>query len=85
MASKYREITIRISNDELNKMEDYLVCKLSKLKKETYRKKCIQIWRRLVKEWDSNSKTFCTCENPEFVKDRFLKIVFCNKCAKNKE
>lgn len=54
MASKYRKITISISNDELNILEDYLVCKLSKNDKEKYRKKCIKIWGRLVKEWNSN-------------------------------
>jgi hypothetical protein len=57
MASKYRKITISISNDELNMMEDFLVCKLSKEKEEKYRKKCIRIWGRLVKEWDGNLKT----------------------------
>lgn len=49
--SKYRKITISISNDELNAMEDYLVCDLSEEKREKHRKKCYQIWRKLVKEW----------------------------------
>lgn len=52
MASKYRKITISVSNDELNALEDYLVCKLTEEQREKYRRKCLSIWHRLVKEWD---------------------------------
>jgi len=31
------------------------------------------------------SSSVCSCCKPEFVKDTFLGIVFCNKCAKDKE
>jgi hypothetical protein len=27
----------------------------------------------------------CTCDKPEFVKDTFIGIEFCNKCAKDKK
>ena len=30
------------------------------------------------------STSVCTCDKPDFVKDRFLGIEFCNKCAKDK-
>jgi hypothetical protein len=56
MANKRRNITIAVSNSELNAMENFLVCKLSDKKKEKYRKKCIKIWGRLVREWDSSVK-----------------------------
>lgn len=52
MASKYKKITISVSNDELNAMEDFLTCKLDKETKEKYRNKVIRIWGRLVCEWD---------------------------------
>ena len=59
MASKYRKITISISNDELGMMEDFLVCELPKDLKDKYRRKWLQIWSRLVREWDrpENSKS----------------------------
>jgi|LakMenEpi03Aug12_release.lakeMendotaPanAssembly.Ray.scaffolds.fasta_scaffold5549076_1 hypothetical protein len=31
------------------------------------------------------SSSVCSCDKPQFVKDRFLGIIFCNKCAKDKE
>lgn len=31
------------------------------------------------------SSSVCSCDNPEFVRDRFIGIIFCNKCAKDKE
>ena len=52
MAGKYRKITISISNDELDMMENFLVCELPKDLEDKYRRKCFQIWRRLVREWD---------------------------------
>lgn len=52
MASRRRKITILISNYEINMMEDYLVCELSKEKEERCRRMCLRIWGRLVKEWD---------------------------------
>ncbi len=30
------------------------------------------------------SNLVCSCHKPEFVKDRFIGIIFCNKCAKDK-
>ena len=30
------------------------------------------------------STSVCTCDKPDFVKDRFLEIEFCNKCARDK-
>lgn len=32
----------------------------------------------------SISTSVCTCDKPDFVKDRFLGIEFCNKCGKDK-
>lgn len=52
MASKYRKITISVSNDELNMMEDLLVCELPKETQEKYRKRTLKIWERLVRQWD---------------------------------
>lgn len=52
MASKYRKITISTSSDELGMMEDFLVCELSEDVEEKYRRKCIRIWQRLIREWD---------------------------------
>jgi len=52
MAGKNRKITISISNDELDMMENFLVCELPKDLKDNYRRRCLQIWSRLVREWD---------------------------------
>jgi hypothetical protein len=54
MASKYRKITISVSNDELNDFEDYCVVDFQgdKKKEEKCRRKTLLIWTRLVKEWD---------------------------------
>jgi len=55
MANKYRKITISISSDELDMMEDFLVLELTKEKEERYRRRCLRIWMRLVREWDKDS------------------------------
>lgn len=54
MASKYRKITISVSNDELNAMEDFLIVDFqgNKKKEEKCRRKSLSIWGRLVREWD---------------------------------
>lgn len=52
MADKYRKIKIKISSDELDMMEDFLVLELPEDVKEKYRRKCLQIWRRMAGEWD---------------------------------
>ena len=59
MTSKCRKITISISNDELDMMEDFLVIELPKDLEEKYRRKCLNIWSRLVREWDrqANAKS----------------------------
>jgi len=33
-------------------MEDFPVYELPEDMKDKYRRKCLQIWRRLVREWD---------------------------------
>lgn len=54
MASKYRNITISVSNDELDAMEEYCVTDFEGDKKmeEKCCRKTLLIWIRLVKEWD---------------------------------
>lgn len=52
MANKYKKVTISISNDELNALEDFIMCEVSEEKQEKYKKKCLNIWNRLVKEFD---------------------------------
>lgn len=56
MASKYRNITISVSNDELNALEDYLMVELTPEKRKKYHRKALSIWGRLVKEWDKPEK-----------------------------
>lgn len=52
--SKYRKITINVSNDELNAFEDLCVVDFqgNEEKENKARKKSFRIWGRLVKEWD---------------------------------
>lgn len=52
--SNYRKITISVSNDELNAMEDLCVMDFQGNEKQEAiaRKKSLRIWGRLVKEWD---------------------------------
>lgn len=42
--------------------------------------------RRKVEQLNKHnvSSSVCSCTKPEFVKDRFLSIIFCNKCSKDK-
>lgn len=51
---KYRKVTISVSNDELNAMEDLCVVDFqgNEEKENKARKKSLRIWSRLVKEWD---------------------------------
>ncbi len=32
-----------------------------------------------------HSSSVCLCDKPEFVRDRFIGIEYCNKCAKDKQ
>lgn len=52
--AKYRKITISVSNDELDGLEDFCVVDFqgNKNKEAKCRKKSLTIWERLVKEWD---------------------------------
>ncbi len=50
--SKYRKVTIKISSDELDMMEDFLVVELPEDVAEKYRRRCLEIWQRLAREWD---------------------------------
>jgi len=54
MANKYKKVTINVSNDELNALEDYLNVDFEgdKEKEEKMRKKALRIYIRLVSEFD---------------------------------
>ncbi|MFH2029694.1 MAG: hypothetical protein ABIJ40_03590 [Bacteroidota bacterium] len=54
MASKYRKITISVSSDELEALEDILVVDFEwdTEREEKMRGKAYWIWLRLVKQWD---------------------------------
>lgn len=46
------QITISVSNKELNALEQLLTVKLSEKDYEARRKTCIKLWGKLVKEFD---------------------------------
>lgn len=48
MANKYKQVTISVSNDELDAMEDLLTAKLTKEETEKNKKKVLAVWKRLV-------------------------------------
>lgn len=54
MTSKYRKITINVSNDELNALEDICTVDFEDNKEKQLKatKKALRIWRRLVTKWD---------------------------------
>lgn len=56
MASRYKKITISISNNELDAMEDFLFCQLPKKEEEKSRKKSSVVWHRLVRAFDKNKR-----------------------------
>lgn len=49
-----KQITIEVSNQELDAMEDYLVSKLDKATREEYRLILIELWGKLVSAFDAN-------------------------------
>mgnify|MGYP003418160184 FL=1 len=50
-----------------------------------FRRKKVDEPKSLASNKHNVSRSVCSCDKPEFVKDRFLPIIFCNKCAKDKE
>ncbi len=47
-----KKITIAISNNELNAMEDFIVAELNKKEEEKFRKVTMGIWQKLVTAFD---------------------------------
>ncbi len=59
MSSRYRKVTISISTDELNLMEDYITVDFGgdSNTKEKCRNAALKVWGRIVKEFDGPSNT----------------------------
>lgn len=56
MASRYKYVTIRVANNELEAMEDIIVAKLPKrefLKKQHL---AIHLWKRIVRDFDGQKR-----------------------------
>jgi hypothetical protein len=49
-----KRITIEITNEELDALENYLVGKLTWEETSKYRDICIDLWSKLCKEYDSD-------------------------------
>ena len=52
--SEVKKVTIKISSNELNAMEDFIMCELSEKEEKKYRKITLNIWQKLVEEFDAN-------------------------------
>ena len=55
---KYKKVTVKMSNEELDALEDYLVCDFGNKKddKEKCRKRALKLWMKIVKEFDKKKK-----------------------------
>lgn len=53
--SKNKKVTITVSNDELNALEDFCMVDFrgNLVKRERARKKALIVWGKLVKEFDN--------------------------------
>jgi hypothetical protein len=49
-----REINVKVKNNELDALENYLMIKLSKKEKKKAKKRCIKLWGKLVREYDKD-------------------------------
>lgn len=53
---KYKKITIQVSNNELNALEDILTCEFKDDKEEEKcREKSLKLWQKLVEEFDKKN------------------------------
>lgn len=53
-----KKVTIEVTNEELDALEDLLVCKLTDDQVQAYRVLCLNLWGKLVREYDKMDSPF---------------------------
>ena len=87
-----RKITIEITNEEIDSLEDFVMMKLDPNKKEKAKNLVLGVWGKLCKKWDAktdpNTKT-CRCGKIdwEFSPHGNIegkRLMFCKNCFESK-